>query len=334
MISYTIKRLLWIIPILLAVTLVLFSLSRIVPGDPVATALGPSATEEAVSKLKEAWGMDKPIYYQYIDYVKGLVTGDLGFSVYTGRPVASAVQDYFASTLELAIVSFLLALFFGVSSGAVVATYKDTIVDHLVRPLSIFGASMPVFWVGILILFVFYHILGIIPVGGRIGPQIDFKPTITGMYLFDSIITGNWKALFSFLHHIIGPAFCLSLSPLAIISRQTRSSLLEILGKDYIRTARAKGLKERVVISRHALKNSLIPIITISGIQFGYLISRSVVAEVIFSWPGLGRYAIKAIKNMDLQPVLGFTLLITVFYIMVNLIVDVLYAYVNPKIRY
>lgn len=334
MITFTIKRLLWIIPILLGVTLILFSISHLVPGDPVATALGPSATEEAVKQLKEAWGMDKPVFYQYVDYLKGLVRGDLGFSVYTGRPVSSAIQDYFASTFELAIVSFAMAVFFGVIAGAIIATYKGTIVDHLVRPLTIFGASMPVFWVGILVLFIFYHLLGIIPVGGRIGAQIEFQPTITGMYLLDSIITGNWRALLSFLHHIIGPAFCLSLSPLAIITRQTRSSLLEIMGKDYIRTARAKGLKEKTVISKHALKNSLIPIITIGGIQFGYLISRSVIAEVIFSWPGLGRYAIDAIKHMDLQPVLGFTLIITVFYIMVNLGVDVLYAYVNPKIKY
>jgi len=334
MVFYILKRVFWVIPMLLGMTLIVFTLSHIIPGDPVATALGPLATKAAVERLKEAWRLNDPLPIQYLRYVKQMAKGDLGFSVYTRRPVTSDIKKYFMATFELSTVSLLIAMVGGIVLGAISAARKNGILDFMVRPLSLFGMSMPVFWVGLLILLLFYYGLGVIPIGRRIGLFIDPPTRITGMYMVDSLLTGNWTALGSAIHHVIGPALCLALCPLAIIARQTRSNLLEVLDEDYIGTARAKGMSEGIVVLKHALRNALLPIVTITGIQYGYLLGSSVMAEVIFSWPGIGRYALAAIRHLDFQPVLGVSVVMALVYMLVNLVVDVSYVYINPKVRF
>lgn len=321
------------VPVLVGITLIVFFLSHIVPGDPIATALGPTATKEAVQRLKKAWGLDKPLPQQYLIYIKNLIRGDFGFSIYTRRPVAKAIQRYFMATLELSTLSLLIAFFGGVITGTICAAKKNGIIDFILRPATLFGMSMPVFWLGLLLLLIFYYQLGIIPIGGRMNPAIDLR-NITGMYIVDSLLTGNWIALKSAIYHIITPAFCLAFMSLAVISRQTRTNVLETLNNDYIRSAKAKGVSETSVLFKHALKNAFLPIITITAIQYGYLLGRSVIVEVIFSWPGIGRYALQAIKHLDLQPVLAFTIIITLVYMIGNLIADISYAFLDPKVKY
>jgi peptide/nickel transport system permease protein len=331
--QYILKRLLLLIPILIGVTILTFSISHLVPANPVALALGPRGTPEMAQKLRAKWGLDKPAYIQYLIYVKGLLKGNLGTSLYTNRPVVRDLKLYFPATVELTTASLLLCLVIGIPLGIIAAVKKDTLVDHITRVFSLIGVSMPYYWLGLLLLLIFYFKLGIVPGGGRISPGVPLPEHITGLYILDSLLTGNIETLKDSIMHIITPAFCLSFAIMGVISRMTRSSMLNVLGEDYIRTAQAKGLSMNKVVYQHALRNAILPVITISGVLYGQLMAGTILTEMIFSWPGMGLYTVNSIMHLDFQPIMGFTIVVAILYVTINLIVDILYVLFDPRIR-
>jgi peptide/nickel transport system permease protein len=309
-----------------------FVISHIIPADPVAIALGPEATTDQIQSLREAWGLNKPLYVQYGIFLKNLVRGDLGYSLVSRRAVNEELRYYFPATFELTTASMILSIVLGITIGIISAVHRNRLFDHLTRTYCLFGISMPIFWLGLLLLLLFYVKLGWLPGGGRIADGIDVRQ-VTGLLTLDCLLTGNWRGLGSSLLHLVLPAFCLSSSFLATISRIARSSVLQVIREDYVRTARAKGLPEITVLSKHVLRNSLLPVITISGILYGQLLGGAVLTETIFSWPGMGRYVVRSILHLDFQPILGFTVLCALLYALANLVVDLLYSVINPQIR-
>jgi len=309
-----------------------FVISHVIPADPVAIALGPEATAEQIQALREAWGLNHPLFIQYGIFLKNLIRGDLGFSLVSRRAVTEELRYYFPATLELTTASMIISIVLGIFIGIISAVHRNRFFDHLTRTYCIFGISMPIFWLGLLLLLLFYVKLGWLPGGGRIADGIEVQ-SITGLLILDCLLTGNWPGLGSSLLHLLLPAFCLSSSFLATISRIARSSVLQVIREDYVRTARAKGLPEFKVMGKHVLRNSLLPVITISGILYGQLLGGAVLTETIFSWPGMGRYVVRSILNLDFQPILGFTVLCALLYTLANLVVDFLYSIVNPQIR-
>ena len=330
--AFLLKRIILLIPSLVGVTLMVFVISHVVPADPVGIALGPEATQEQINAMREAWGLNKPLYVQYGIFLKNLVQGDLGYSLVSKRAVTEELRYYFPATFELTTASMVLSIILGIFIGIVSAVYRNRPLDHLTRTYCLFGISMPVFWLGLLLLLLFYVKLGWLPGGGRIADGIQVE-RISGFLILDSLLTANWEALGSALLHLILPAFCLSSSFLATISRIARSSVLRVIREDYVRTARAKGVPEFLVMGKHVLRNSLLPVITISGILYGQLLGGAVLTETIFSWPGMGRYVVRSILHLDFQPILGFTVLVAILYALANLVVDLLYSVVNPQIR-
>lgn len=332
---YIIRRLLFVIPILIGVSLTIFIVSNVLPGDPVALMLGPHATKEQVENLKQAWGIDKPIHLRYLAYVKGVILkGDFGFSLQTRKPVIQDLFDRFPASLELATVAMILSLLIGIPLGIISALKRNSLIDSFTRSFSLIGVSMPIFWLGFMVLLVFYLYLNLFSGGGRISLFVSSPDRITGFFLLDSLLTGNWNAFKSSLNHMVLPAFTLAFTLIAIISRITRSSVLEVLDQDYIRTARSKGLSEKIVILKHCLKNALLPIITVAGTLYGQLIGGLIVTEAVFSWPGVGRYMVHSILYLDFKPIMGFTIITAFAFVMINLVVDVLYAFIDPRIRY
>jgi peptide/nickel transport system permease protein len=330
--AFLLKRILLLIPSLIGVTMMVFVISHVVPADPVGIALGPEATQEQINAMREAWGLNKPLYVQYGIFLKNLAQGDLGYSLVSKRAVTEELRYYFPATFELTTASMILSLILGIFIGIVSAVYRNRLFDHLTRTYCLFGISMPVFWLGLLLLLLFYVKLGWLPGGGRIADGIEVE-RISGFLILDSLLTANWEGLGSALLHLILPAFCLSSSFLATISRIARSSVLQVIREDYVRTARAKGVPEFLVMGKHVLRNSLLPVITISGILYGQLLGGAVLTETIFSWPGMGRYVVRSILHLDFQPILGFTVLVAILYALANLVVDLLYSVVNPQIR-
>jgi len=330
--AFLLKRILLLIPSLIGVTVMVFVISHVVPADPVGIALGPEATQEQINAMREAWGLNKPLYVQYGIFLKNLVQGNLGYSLVSKRAVTEELGYYFPATFELTTASMVLSIILGIFIGIVSAVYRNRLLDHLTRTYCLFGISMPVFWLGLLLLLLFYVKLGWLPGGGRIADGIQVE-RLSGFLILDSLLTGNWEALGSALLHLVLPAFCLSSSFLATISRIARSSVLQVIREDYVRTARAKGVPEFLVMSKHVLRNSVLPVITISGILYGQLLGGAVLTETIFSWPGMGRYVVRSILHLDFQPILGFTVLVAVLYALANLTVDLLYSVVNPQIR-
>jgi peptide/nickel transport system permease protein len=323
------------LPILLGVTLVGFILARVVPGDPALMVAGEQAPDYVVERLRAQMGLDRPVWVQYLLYLKDLARGDLGFAWHTGHPVARDLAVRFPATFELTVVSLLMAAAVAIPAGIVSATRRGSSFDHASRLGALVGASMPIFWLGLMLIYVLYFVLRIAPAPmGRLAVDVPPPTPYTGMILLDSLLSGDWAALRSAVAHIALPALCLSTGSMAILSRMVRSSMLEVLGEDYIRTARAKGLAERVVIYRHALKNALIPTVTVVGLQFGYLLGGAVVTETVFAWPGMGRYATESILFTDYAPIQGLCLLAAFVYAATNLVVDVLYAALDPRIRY
>lgn len=334
-IKYIIKRLLYAIPATLLVIIIIFLLTRVMPGNPARTYLGELATEEQVAQLEEEWGLNDPLYVQFGRYVKGLLQGDLGYAWHTHRPVLEDFQKRFPASLELAIWAICIAMAIGIPLGIVSATHKNSLVDHGARVFSMLGATMPVFWFGLMLILLFYSELGwaVAPMG-RISSGINPPTHVTGLYVLDSILTGDIIAFKDSLKHLILPAITLSMSSMAVLSRMTRASMLEVLGQDYIRTARAKGMRERIVVYRHALRNSLIPILTVLGGQFGMMLGYTVVVETIFAWPGIGFYVTDSILNTDYNPVQAFALISAVLYVIINLVLDILYAVVDHRVKY
>ncbi|MEB3779670.1 MAG: ABC transporter permease [Desulfurococcales archaeon] len=333
MAAYVLRRLVLMVIVLLGVITITFVVARIVPADPVSALLGPNAPEDLIRKVRAEWGLDKPLGEQYVDYISGLLRGDLGKSIKTNRPVIEDLKQFFPATIELATFSLLIAIAIGIPIGIVSAIKKDTWIDHVSRVMALIGVSTPVFWLGIVLLFIFYYWLGILPGPGQLDPGIERPPTVTGMILLDSLIAGNFEAFKNALYHLILPSFVLGYFSSAYIMRITRASLLEVLDKEYIRTAKAKGLKDRIILYRHALRNAMIPTVTVIGITYGSLLEGAVLTETIFAWPGLGRYSTSAFLAMDLNAVMGSVLLIALVYSLANLIVDIAYAYLDPRIR-
>lgn len=318
---------------MLGVSVITFTISHVIPADPVAAALGDHATDAQIEQFRAEYGLDKPVAEQYLIYMTGLLRGDLGTSIRTRRSVSADLRDFFPATLELSLAALLVSLLIGIPAGVWSSVMRNRLPDHLMRVFSLVGGSLPIFWLGLVLIGIFYNQLGWLPVGGRIDQFITPPETVTGLYLVDSLLTGNTAALQSALLHLILPAFTLGYYSTAVIARMMRSSMLEVLNQDYMRTARAKGLRERVVITRHALRNALIPTLTIIGVTFGSLLSGAVLTETIFTWPGLGRYATASAINLDFPAVMGVTLLAAIVYTLANLAVDVSYHLLDPRIQ-
>ncbi|MGQ0567929.1 MAG: ABC transporter permease [Armatimonadota bacterium] len=316
------------------VLVITFFLSHVIPGDPVAAILGSQAREEAIRDMRQRMGLDRPVPEQFVRYLARLARGDLGVSLATHRPVIDDLREFFPATIELATAAILIGALAGLVVGIIAAVARGTWLDHTTRFASLIGLSMPVFWLGLIVLLVFYHWLGARPGPGQRDVFVSRPPRVTGLIIIDALLAGDLAALTNALSHLILPSLVLGSHALVGIARITRASMLEVLGQEYMKVARAKGLTERTVILRHALKNALLPIITVIGIYYGGLLEGAVLTETIFAWPGLGRYATSAILSQDFAAIMGVTVLIALIFSFANLIVDVAYGLLNPKIRY
>jgi len=331
-----IGRRLTLMPILIiGITLLAFSVSHLVPADPLGMVLSERAMNnpEIVAAYRARWGYDLPLYQQYLVYLENLAHGDLGESIATQRPVRDDLAQFFPATLELTLAAMLFTIFIGVPLGVIAGIYRDSWPDHLARVLALIGVSVPVFWLGLLLLNIFYFHMDVLPGPGRLDPDIAPPPAVTGMYTLDSLLAGQWDTFKNAVSHLFLPALVLGAYTMGAVSRMTRSSLLDVLNQDYIRTAKAKGLSRWAQIWRHALRNALIPTVTIIGLAFGDLMSGAVLTETIFSWPGMGRYAVTAASYLDLQAIMGVTIVIATTYILVNLAADITYGLLDPRIR-
>jgi peptide/nickel transport system permease protein len=333
MIGFILRRLAGLVLVLVGVSIITFALSQLVPIDPVAAALGQNARDEQIEAYRKELGLDRPAVLQYFSYVGRLLQGDLGKSIRTRRAVADDLRDFFPATIELSIAAMIVALILGISLGIVAAIRRNSLVDGAARAFALVGGSLPIFFVGLLVLSLFYSRLRWLPGPGRLDAVLTPPARVTGMYTIDSLLAGNWALFKNSLLHLVLPAITLGYFSTAVLLRMTRSSLLEVLGQDYVRTAQAKGLRDRVVILRHALKNAMIPVLTTVGIVFGSLLSGAVLTETIFGWPGLGRYATTSVTSLDLPAVMGVTLVAAVVYPVVNMLVDIGYHTLDPRIR-
>ncbi len=320
----------------LGVTLISFVVSHAVPADPVVSNLGQIASQrpEIVQAFRERWGLDKPLYEQYIVFVRNLAHGEFGISINTRRPVRKDLALFLPATIELATVAVLLALVLGVPLGIFAAIRRDGPIDHLARLVSLVGVSIPIFWLATVSLVLFYATLHWTVGPGRLGPQMERPEIVTGFFTIDSLLAGDFAAFRDALAHLILPGLVLASSIMGLVTRVTRSSMLEVLSQDYTRTARAKGLSELRVVARHALRNALIPTVTILGLAYGGLLAGAVMTETIFAWPGLGRYAFESVITNDFPSIMGVTFVIGIMYVAVNLCVDLLYGWLDPRIYY
>ena len=320
------------IPTLLGMSIIVFFMLHLTPGDPAELLMGERASEEALQDIREHLGLNKPVYVQYGIFLKQLLQGDLGETIWTRQKVWIEVKQRFPATIELAVVALFISCILGMLLGIISATKQYSIFDYFSMLGALIGVSMPIFWLGLVFMLIFSLNLGWLPMSGRLSVGVDLE-TITNFYVFDAILTGNWEALRDALWHIIMPAFTLSTIPTAIIARMTRSSMLEVLRQDYIKTAKAKGLSQFKVIFKHALRNALIPVVTTIGLQFGVLLCGAILTETIFAWPGVGKWIYDAVMQRDYMVIRGGTLLLAAIFIVINLCVDVLYAVINPRIK-
>lgn len=334
--DYIIRRILLLIPVLIGISFITFFLSHMI-GDPAAAWLSEKTAgqEEAVKAIRAAHHLDDPIVTQYYYYLVDLSKFDLGRTGRNegGRPVVDALKDYFPATLELAILGMGFALIVGIPLGILSAVFKDKIPDHIVRLLALVGVSMPIFWLGLILKYWISFKFDLLPLDGRLPYTVMPPPGITGMYTIDALLAGQLDTFFIALRYALLPAFCLGLITMAIMTRMMRSSMLETMTQDFIRTARAKGLSERKVILKHALRNALTPTTTVAGLAFGSLLSGAVMTETIFAWPGIGRFSVNAIGSTDFASIMGFAMLIVLVYVVSNLLVDILYVYLDPRVK-
>ena len=333
MIKYIIRRLVLLVPVLFGVSLATFVVMHLFTTDPAAMILGQHATAERMEAVRQELGIDKPIYVQFGNYLSQIVHGDLGRSVITKTSITDELMKRFPATVELAVVAIFIASIIGITLGVVSAVKQNSIYDYGAMVTALMGVSMPIFWLGLMMIIVFSVILGWLPSSGRIG--IGMQPEhITGLYLLDSMLTGNLESFWDALEHLLMPAVALGSYSTAIIARMTRATMLETIRQDYIRTARAKGLPEKIVIVKHALRNALIPVVTVIGLQMGALLGGAVLTETVFSWPGIGAYVVDGIMSSDYPRVQGAVLLVGTIFVLVNLVVDVLYSYLDPRIQH
>ncbi|MBM7096285.1 ABC transporter permease [Bacillus sp. H-16] len=333
MLSYTIRRLLMLIPVLIGMSLITFSIIHLIPGNPAQTILGEQATPQAIAALEEQLGLNEPYFVQYGNYMAGLVQGDLGTSLRTRGEISSEIRPYLAATVELTIFAMIFAVVVGVNAGIISAWKQNSLFDYTAMIIALIGVSMPIFWLGLMQQWIFAQELGWLPAFGRANPR-DPIETTTHFYLIDSIINGRLDQWWTSFKHLILPGIALGTIPMAIIARMTRSSMLEVLRHDYIRTIQAKGSRTFTVIYRHAFKNAVIPVLTVVGLQTGTLLGGAILTETIFSWPGIGRYVYEAIGNRDYPVIQSGILVIATMFVVINLVVDLLYSYIDPRIKY
>ncbi|MDR7545008.1 MAG: ABC transporter permease [Armatimonadota bacterium] len=336
LLRFVARRLLSLPLVLIGITVVTFALMHLVPGDPVRLLLGEGATDpKIIAALRRQWGLDRPLHVQYLHYLKNLARGELGVSIRSGRPVAWDLARYLPATVELGALSFLITLVLGIPLGVLSGARANTLTDHASRLSSLLFLSMPSFWFGLILVYIGYYQLGVLPTPtGRLGMGEAGPPTVTGLHLVDSLLAADSALFLRALWHLLPPAFTLALASVGLVVRLLRSSMVEILNQDYIRTAWAKGLPSRAVFYIHALRNALIPTVTVLGIQFGSLFGGNVLIETVFAWPGVGLYFVESIQWLDYAPVLGATVLIATAFVSVNFLVDLTYAILDPRIRY
>lgn len=329
---YVLLRLASVLPTLLGVAIVVFVLIRMIPGDPAEVLLGGFATPARAASLRYAMGLDRPLPVQFGLWIGGVIRGDLGRSIMSQRPVAQELWSRFPATFELTVTAQIAAVGVGVTLGVVSATAHNTGLDLWATLGSVVGMSMPIFWLGLMLLYVFGVWLNLLPISGRLGLDVSLT-RITGLDVLDSVLAGNWPALADAVKHLVLPAFSLAVIPLAVLSRFTRAGMLEVLRQDYIAVAHAKGLTRRVVLWHHALRNALIPIVTVAGTRFGTQLAGAVLVEVVYAWPGIGRLVFDAIGNRDYPVIQGAVLFIAVLFVFINLVTDLAYAALDPRIR-
>lgn len=333
MARFILRRLGGLIFVLFGVSILTFFLAQVVPVDPAATALGSNARPEQIEAYRQQLGLDQPAPVQYLTYMQRLVQGDLGQSIRTRRPVMNDLLDYLPATIELSLAAMLVAILIGIPLGVTASLHRNSWIDAVARFFALVGGSMPIFYIGLLALGVFWRQLQWLPGPGRLDSTLKPPVHITGLFTVDAALTGNWTVFWNACAHLILPALVLGYFSTAVLLRMTRSSMLEMLGQDFVRTARAKGLGEQVVISRHVFKNALPPILTTVGIVFGSLLSGAVLTETIFNWPGLGRYATTSVTTLDYPAVMGVTLVAAFIYPLVNTLVDIGYSAIDPRVR-
>jgi peptide/nickel transport system permease protein len=335
LIGYVIRRIVLLAPILLGMTGISFTVSRAIPTDPVVATLGQQAAEHPaiVAAYRQHWGLDKPLPLQYVLYVKNLLRGDLGESIYSHRPVIQDLESYLPATIELATITVLFSICISVPLGIIAAVRRGTFLDFAVRILTLVGVAMPIFWLALAALNLFYLQLGIAPAPGRLDASDTPPPTITGMYTVDSLLTANWHTLYDAISHLILPAMILATWSSGTLTRMTRTSMLSILPQDFLQAVRSKGARERHTILRHAVPNALVPVVTIVGLAYGDLLTGVILIETLFAWPGIGHYAYSAAIYADFPAIIGVTLVFGIVYTVVNLGVDVMYAVLDPRIR-
>lgn len=333
MLAYIIRRLLILIPVLLGMTIIVFSIIHMIPGDPAETILGEKATPESKAALRAELGLDQPWYVQYGTYIVKLAQGDLGKSIKTKESISKEIGPYMAATAELTVFAMLVAVVIGINAGIISAWKQNSWFDYTSMFIALIGVSMPIFWLGLMEQLVFAIQLKWLPTIGRMNPR-DPVQAITHLYLIDTMLAGRWDQWWEVMKRLILPGVALATIPMAIIARMTRSSMLEVLRSDYIRTAKAKGLSQTLVVYKHAFKNALIPVVTIIGLQTGRLLGGAVLTETIFAWPGVGRYIFEAISSRDYPVIQSGILLIAFIFVIINLLVDILYAAIDPRISY
>lgn len=333
MYRFVLKRLIALLPTLAGISLLVFLMLYLVPGDPAQVMLGERANAESLAELRATMGLDQPFHVQFYRFFAGLLRGDLGRSIRTHEKITTELVQRFPATCELTVVSMLLAVAVGIAAGLWAAVRRGKIADLLSMVLATAGISIPVFWLALMLVLLLAFYVPLFPVSGRLSTHIYFEP-ITYFYVIDTLLQGDFAACGDVLWHLFLPALTLGTIPMAVIARMTRASLIDVLGEDYIRTAWAKGLQQRVVIVRHALKNAFIPTLTVIALEFGYLLGGAVITETIFAWPGVGRWLFLAVQARDFRAVQGGVLLLAAVFVLANLIADVLYAWLDPRIRY
>ncbi len=328
------KRMVLVIPNLIGVVIVTFLLARALPGDPAAYFAGPAADKQAVEQIRVKLGLDKPLMVQFGRYVADLAHGDLGNSLSTGQPVVKEIRNRLPASAELTLFGLILSIVIAVPLGILGAVKQGSWIDHTCRIVATAGVSLPVFFTGLLLAYVFYYLLGWSPSPlGRLDAFATAPPSITGFYLIDSLVTGKWEVFRSALSQILLPGITLAIFSLAPITRMTRASMLAVLASDFVRTARASGLDTRTVIITYAFRNAMLPVVTTLGMVFSFLLGANVLVEKVFAWPGIGSYAVEALITSDFAPVQGFVLTMAILYVVLNLMIDILYGVIDPRVR-
>ncbi len=334
MLTMTLKRLVVAVPSLIGVVIVTFLLTRALPGDPAAYFAGPAATKEAIEQIRVKLGLDKPLIVQFGHYVSDLARGELGNSLGTGQPVSTEIRTRLPASAELTLLGLLLSVSIAVPLGIIAATRPGSLVDHACRVVATAGVSLPVFFTGLILVYVFYYLLGWAPAPlGRLDIFFSPPPHVTGFYLIDSAIAGDWEVFRASVKQLVLPALTLGIFSLAPIARMTRASMLAVLASDFVRTARASGLTPFTVIVTYAFRNAMLPVVTTLGMVFSFLLGANVLVEKVFAWPGIGSYAVEALIASDFAPVQGFVLTMAVMYVAINLLIDILYGLIDPRVR-